>query len=325
MLSSFRDPHSPFQRTKYRLSEWMSGYEAERRLFEERHGYPLDLENPRSFSEKICWRKLFDRNPLLPRIVDKYVVRGFVREILGEEEADKVLIPLLAVATDPSRIPFNKLPPNYIIKANHGSGDNLLVREDRAPDVPEIVRRCKLWLAQSHATYKQEWAYDKIRRRIVVEALVDDGNGRPVREIKLQMFHGKCVLIQVLNDGSWYDGVNYLGSGLPTLTYFTPDWKWLDISWKYYWTDIEYPNDPHQHPPHRLDEMIALAEKLAAPFDYIRVDLYELPNGIRFGELTPYHLSGHAAITPREFDFELGAKWRLPFQTRRRALGGRSF
>ena len=324
MLLSFRDPHSLFQRTKFRFTERASGYKTERRLFEERHGYPLNLEDPRSFSEKLCWRKLFDRNPLLPRIVDKYAVRGFVREVLGQDWADQVLIPLLAEATDPAKIPFDKLPPNYILKANHGSGDNLIVRADKAPDVPDVIRRCKLWLAQSHSTYKHEWAYDMIRRRIVVEALIDNGNGQPVREIKLQMFHGKCELVQVLNDGSWYDGVNYMGSGLPTLTYFTPDWTWLDICWKYYWTNIEFPNDRHQSPPQRLDEMIALAEKLAAPFDYIRVDLYEVPDGIRFGELTPYHLSGHAAITPRAFDFELGAKWRLPRRAGRSAAGRRA-
>jgi len=320
LLSSYRDPNSLFQRTRYRLSEWANGYKTERRLFEERHGYPLDLENPQSFSEKLCWRKLFDRNPLLPRIVDKYAVRGFVSDTLGVPRANEILIPLLAEATDPAMLPFDSLPPNYILKANHGSGYNLLVREDKKPDVPELLRRCREWLAQSYGTYKQEWAYEAIRRRIVVEALLDDGNGRPVREIKLQVFGGKCELLQVLNDGSWYDGVNYFGTGLPTLTYFTPEWTWLDVNWKFYWTDIEFPSDRHQKAPQRLDEMIALAEVLAAPFDYMRVDLYELPDGIRFGEMTPYHLSGHAAITPRDFDFELGAKWRLPGRGR---FGGR--
>lgn len=324
MLTSFRDSNSLFQRSKYRLSEWVSGYKTERRVFEERHGYPFNLENPQSFSEKLCWRKLFDRNPLLPRIVDKYAARGFVREVLGDELASQLLIPLLAEVTDPAKIPFDKLPRNYILKANHGSGYNLLVREDKAPDIPEVVRRCKEWLAQSYGTYRHEWAYETIRRRIVVEALLDNGDGRPVREIKFQVFHGKCELIQVLNDGSWYDGVTYFGAGMPSLTYFTPDWTWLDIHWKYYWLDVDFPAAPQQPPPPRLSEMIALAEKLAAPFDYMRVDLYDLPDGFKFGELTPYHLSGHAAIAPREFDFELGAKWRLQGHSRRLANGKRS-
>ena len=151
-----------------------------------------------------------------------------------------------------------------------------------------------------------------MRRRIVVEALIDDGKGLPGRECKLHMFNGKCAMIQVLNDGSWFDGVNYFGDGLPTLTYFTQDWEWLDVSWYFYWIDVNFPSDRHQPAPHNLSQMIELAEHLSKPFDYMRVDLYELPDGIRFGELTPYHLSGQARITPREFDFELGSRWQLP-------------
>lgn len=312
LADAFRDPNGYFQRARFRLSEWRSGYETERRLFEERHGYPLDLENPKSFSEKICWRKLFDRNPLLQRVVDKYAVRSYVTEMLGQERADEVLIPLLAAVTDPADIAFDKLPGNYILKANHGSGLNRLVRDDRPPDIPAIISQGREWLSQSYGTYKHEWAYESMRRRIVVEALIDDGKGLPVRECKFQMFGGKCALIQVLNDGSWYDGVTYMGAGLPTLTYFTPDWKPVDVSWYYYWIDVNFPSAPSQPRPKDLEAMIELAEALSKPFDYMRVDLYELPDGIRFGELTPYHLSGHSRITPREYDFELGSLWQLP-------------
>jgi hypothetical protein len=145
-----------------------------------------------------------------------------------------------------------------------------------------------------------------------VEPLVEGRGGGPPREFKFQMFHGKCQLIQVLNSAVWYDGVNFLGAGLPSLTYFTPEWSWLNVSWKFYWLDVDFSAEPNQPPPHNLDEMLSLAEELSKPFDYIRVDLYESADGIKFGELTPYHLSGHGAITPREFDYELGSKWILP-------------
>jgi hypothetical protein len=324
LAQSLRDPNGLYQRARFRFDEWRSGYATEKRIFEEHHGYPLDLDNPRSFSQKICWRKLFDRNPLLQRVVDKFAVRSYVAEVLGQERADQVLIPLLAQVTDPSDIPFDRLHGNYILKANHGSGMNRLVRDDQAPDIPGIMSQCREWLSQSYGTYKHEWAYEAMRRRVVIEALIDDGRGLPVRELKFQMFGGKCALIQVLNDASWYDGYKYLGSGLPTLTYFTPEWQPLDISWYYYWLDVNFPSDKSQKPPSNLDEMLRLAEQLSEPFDYIRVDLYEVDGGVRFGELTPYHLSGQAKITPREFDFELGERWELPTRWRSRSRGNGS-
>lgn len=306
------------------MSEWLSGYEEERKTFLNRHGYPLNLDDPRSFSEKVCWRKIYDRNPLLPRIVDKYAVRKYVIESLGERVASRVLVPLLFETREPAKIPFQTLSGNYIIKANHGSNMNLIVLADAEIQTQPIVEHCKKWLTTPYGFFWHEWAYQQVERRIVVERLLHDGEEKPPRECKFQVFHGKCEIIQILNSATWYDGVNDFGSSsMPSLTYFTADWSWLNVSWKYHWLDAAYPVDPAQRPPENLDEMLALAERLAQPFDYIRVDLYETTNGIKFGELTPYHLSGSGAITPVAFDYELGEKWRLPAQCRRRRNQGR--
>jgi hypothetical protein len=310
---SFNDPNGLAQHLRFRFEEWLTGYAHERRAFQSRQGYPLDLANPRSFSEKICWRKIYDRNPLLPCVVDKYAVRKYVADTLGERRAHSVLVPLVFQTNEPANIPFESLAGNYIIKANHGSGMNMIVLAGTRLDTRQIIERCQHWLTVPYGFYMHEWAYQKIKRRIVVEPLLDDGMERPPPEYKFQVFHGKCALIQVLVSRAWHDGVHDFGSKtLPSLTYFTPDWSWLDVSWKYYWLDVVFPSEPAQAPPHNLDEMIALAEDLARPFDYIRVDLYSTPRGIKFGELTPYHLTGNAAITPRAFDYELGERWRLP-------------
>jgi hypothetical protein len=298
---------------RFRFQEWLTGYARERRAFQSRQGYPLDLTNPRTFSEKICWRKIYDRNPLLPCVVDKYAVRKYVVATLGERRAHSVLVLLLFETKEPAKIPFKSLSGNYIIKANHGSGMNAIVLPGTRLETQQIIKRCQDWLTVPYGFYMHEWAYQKVKRRIIVEPLLDDGTGQPPREYKFQVFHGKCALIQVLISRAWYDGVNDFGSSaLPNLTYFKPDWSWLDVSWKYYWLDVVFPVEPAQAPPDNLDEMIAVAEELARPFDYIRVDLYSTPHGIKFGELTPYHLTGNAAITPPAFDYELGDKWRLP-------------
>jgi hypothetical protein len=316
-MLSFSDPDGLYRRLRFRLAERLSGYANERRAFESRHGYPLDLANPRTFSEKLCWRKIHDRNPLFPRVVDKVGLRRYVTETLGAARAQRLLVPLLHESRRPETIPFHTFPGSYVVKANHGSGMNQIVLAGAGIDPARLVARCREWLATPYGFYLHEWAYQKVERRILVEPLLANDGGKPPREYKFQMFHGKCALVQVLHSRAWYDGVNDFGdASMPTLTYFTPDWSWLDVSWKYYWLDAVFPVEPDQPPPAELDEMIALAEELSRPFDYIRVDLYATPDGIKLGELTPYHLSGNAAITPVEFDYELGAKWRLPGRRR---------
>ena len=266
-----------------RLADWKSGCKGERDEFESKHGYPLDLKNPQSFSEKLCWRKIYDRNPLLPIVVDKFVVRRFVRRALGEREAAAVLVPLLFSTTDPTALPFHTFPEEYIVKANHGSGWNLIVRGNRRPEPEQIIAQCRKWLSMPYGVDLHEWAYQKTKRKILVEPLLKAGDGKPPREYKFHMFGGKCAVIQALNSDTWYDGINLVE---------------------------QFPADPSLPRPEALPEMLTIAEKLSSPFDYIRVDLYATQDGIKFGELTPYHLTGRSKITPMEFDFELGKKWR---------------
>ena len=293
-----------------RLADWRSGYSRQRDEFEAMHGYPLNLKNPQSFSEKLCWRKFCDRDPLLPVVVDKVAVRGFVKRLLGEREAANVTVPLLCSTTDPTALPFHTFPEEYIVKANHGCGYNLIVRGDRPPKPEQIITQCRDWLSMRYGVELHEWAYQSVERQILVEPLLTCANGGPPLEYKFQMFGGRCAVIQARQSEAWYDGVNLVGGKMPTLTYFTPEWSWLDVSWHYYYLPEQFPVEPLQPRPEALPEMLALAEKLSRPFDYIRVDLYVTQDGVKVGELTPYHLSGLSRITPREFDFELGSLWR---------------
>jgi hypothetical protein len=105
---SFKDPNGLYPRVRFRFGEWLTGYANERREFQSRHGYPLNLAHPRSFSEKICWRKIYDRNALLPRVVDKYAVRKYVTETLGQRRAQDVLVPLLFETKEPAEIAFHE-------------------------------------------------------------------------------------------------------------------------------------------------------------------------------------------------------------------------
>jgi hypothetical protein len=272
--------------------------------FLQRHGYPLNLVTPRSYNEKICWRKLFDRNPLFPIIADKYRVREFIEVMLGPEDAERYLVPLLFETPDPAAIPFDQLPSEYAIKMNHGYAMNFIIREGCEVPNEEIIKRCRKWINIDWSLRHNEWAYSEIDRRIIGEELFADEEGRPPRDFKLHMFDGKCRLIQVMASDEWYDGHTVTGQGV-TRTFYTPDWNEVKLM-----SGLE--SAPEEKPPDELEEITDLARRLSSPFDYMRVDFYLAGGDVRFGEFTMYPAAGRNRFVTAELDFEMGRAWRLP-------------
>lgn len=106
----------------------MSDEEYLKRKFRSSMGRELDLENPRTFNEKLQWLKLYDRRPEYTVMVDKYRVRDYIKEKLGEE----YLIPLIGVWDDPDEIDFGRLPDKFVLKCNHNSGLGMCICRDRS-------------------------------------------------------------------------------------------------------------------------------------------------------------------------------------------------
>jgi hypothetical protein len=173
----------------------ISNYRLEKIKFYKELGYPLNLKNPISFNEKIFWKKIYDRNPLLPVASDKYQVRSYVQVLLGEERAREILIPLLYVTNRPETIPFERLPSAFIIKPNHASGRNIIVKDGHY-NQKEIIKTCQRWLKTPYGLEKLEWAYQSIKRKIVIEELLLE-EGEVPTDFKFHMFHGKCKSILI--------------------------------------------------------------------------------------------------------------------------------
>lgn len=281
-------------RAAYSVTQKLLNYPYERKLFLTNHGYPLDLKNPRSFNEKIVWRKIYDRNPLFPRVTDKYLVRDYVREKLGTLQANELLIPLLFYGKDPATIPFDTLPRQFVLKPSHASGRIIIVRDKQSIDRDAIVATCKEWLSDTYGFYRHEWAYQKLKPMIQVEPLLLDDDNNVPREIKFHVFHGKCKRIVVIV-GRYNDLKQ---------SNFDENWNYID-------TDTNYPLGPPLPRPDHLPDMLKLAEKLAEDFDYVRVDLYDLRGRIYFSELTCYTNSGDINYKPTQYDFDLGANWKI--------------
>ncbi|MBN2396316.1 MAG: hypothetical protein JXC36_07630 [Candidatus Atribacteria bacterium] len=271
----------------------ISHYQLIKVQFFKKMGYPLNLKNPQSFNEKVTWKKIYDRNPLLPVVADKYAVRSYIQKMLGEAKAKEVLIPLLYVTDQPETIPFESLPPDFIIKPNHASGKHIIV-EHGSYDQQEIIKICKRWLKTPYGFDKLEWAYQLIKRKIVIEELLHEDKGNP-RDFKLYMFHGKCKLIRVTFRTK--DGISKSA--------FDEKWHYLPIK------SLDFTQGPGIEKPKNFKEMLELAEILSKPFDYIRVDLYNINGKIYFGELTNYPGSGLIRFEPKTVDNQLGNYWTI--------------
>ena len=269
-------------------------YRVMKNRFHRNYGYPLNLKNPKTINEKIFWKKIHDRNPLLPLTADKYLVREYVKKTLGEETAQEILIPLLFVTDNPKTIPFEKLSLPFIIKPNHASGKYIIVR-DKNYNKREIIKTCWSWLKTPYGLEKLEWAYQSIKRKIVIEKLLLDEHGEIPIDFKFSMFHGSCKLIKVF--------FNRMTMRLTSS--FDSNWTYLPEK------RTDRPPGPIIKKPKNFEIMLKYAEKLSCPFDYVRVDLYNINGKIYFGELTHYPKSGNLRADSISNILELGKYWNI--------------
>ena len=272
----------------------ISNYKLEKIKFYKELGYQLNLKNPMSFNEKIIWKKINDRNPLLPVTADKYEVRSYIKEVLGEERAKEILIPLYYVTEQPATIPFKNLPSTFIVKPNHTSGRSIIV-ENGPVDQNAIIKTCRKWLKIPYGLEKMEWAYQPIKRKIVIEKLLRNEDGNNPVELKFHIFHGKCKLVFVILDKQ----------NNPYRSYYDKLWNYLPVK------KTTRPRGPKIEKPKNYEIMLELAEILSKPFDYVRVDFYNIKGKIYLGELTHYPGSGTTKFEPQSFDFELGKYWKI--------------
>lgn len=278
-------------------------------LFRVKQGYSLNLDTPRTYSEKIQWIKLYDRNPLMPRCADKYEVRGYVEE----RGCGKYLNDLLWHGTDPTDIPFDELPKRYVIKATHGSTFNI-INDGRTPvDRNQVIREMRKWLATDFLPCYGEWFYGRrggVEPSIIVERYLDGDPSRGLDDYKVFVMNGKARLVLVCTGRS---------GGSHCEDVFDLNWNHIDgADMGASCSGLNIPK------PACLDEMVKAAETLAEPFTHARVDFFVGGSPI-FGEITFTSGSGFDRFHPYEFDVEVGDMLRLPNEdcpsTRRTALG----
>lgn len=260
-------------------------------------GLKLDLKNPKRYTEKIQWYKLYYRNELLHQCVDKYNVRAYVKS----KGLESILTEVYGVYKDTKTFNLDRLPNQFVLKSTNGSGGQnvILCRNKNIFDVTESIEIITDWLEQevSAATYGKEYAYYGLKPKVMAEELLIDHKApnEDVKDYKFLCFNGKVKYI-------WVDSNRYTKH---TRNFYDTEWNYLDVS-------CDYPNGGDTIPkPKNLKKMMKIAEILSEEFPHVRVDLYDVNDQVYFGELTFYPNSGYRKFTPDDFDFKLGSYFNI--------------
>ena len=257
-------------------------------------GKVLDLDRPVEFNQKIQWLKVFYRPPILNKLVDKYAVRAYVKEKVGDEYLNE----LIGVYERVSEVKFEELPDQFVIKGVHGCHFNLIVKDKEKLNPLRSKYLLTKWMNKNQY-YRGglEWAYKDVKPKLIAEKYLEEMGQDIINDYKFFCFDGMPKFVQVDLDRGVYDYRCY-----------------YDMSWKKlpFWTErnLYFEGDVEQ--PQNFSSMIEVATKLAGNFPFVRVDLYNIDGKIIFGEMTFYPSDGRKEFVPEEYNRTIGDYLNLP-------------
>lgn len=246
-------------------------------------GRPLNWENPRTFTEKLNWLKLYDHDPRYPGIVDKWEVMDFVKERIGEEYCVKKY----GIWEKFDDIDFDTLPERFVLKCTHDSGGVVICRDKKAFDKKAAREKLEASLKKNYYWLSREWPYKQIKPRILAEEYLEDARGKGLPDYKFFCFDGEPKFLFVATGRA---------EGDTRFDFFDADYQWLPVK-------QHYPNaDTPPEKPLCFGQMLELSRKLSAGFKHIRVDFFQVNGKVYFGELTLTHFAGYHPYEPECYD-----------------------
>lgn len=255
-----------------------------------RLGKKMNWSHPVLFNEKIQYSKLYYHDERLKKLVDKYEVRDYVSNTIGE----KYLTLLYGVYNKIEDVPFELLPEKFVMKLTNGSSYNYICPQKSDKTKDELLFRFKKWISIDFFVLGREWAYKDVPNRIICEEYLETDEEYGLNDYKIFCFNGVPKIIQV--DFSRF--VNHRRN------LYTPNWEFINEK-------VEYENDPNANipKPQKLDEMLDCAKKLSKGFPQVRVDFYEIGERLIFGEMTFYHGAGYLKFNNPSFEKQMGDYW----------------
>ena len=254
-----------------------------------------NLLSPQTFNEKLQWLKLYDRRPEYTVMVDKYLVKDYVREKIG----DHYIIPTIVAFDHAYEVDFKILPDKFVLKWNHDSGSVVVCKDKSKFDKESAIKQ--LSAAENGSKgywYGREWPYKNVRPKLIAEQLLEsDGD---LVDYKLMCFNGKVKCIFTCTRRFSKEGLR--------VTFYDLDWNIMPFT----------RNHPREESPMTkpisLESMVSAAENLTKNIPFARIDFYEVDGRPYFGEITLYPGSGLEPFDPEEWDYTLGDWLKLPFE-----------
>lgn len=255
----------------------------------------LNLKNPQTFNEKLQWLKLYDRNPEYTKMVDKYEVKKYVAEKIGEE----YIIPTLGVWDKFEDIDFDSLPEQFVLKTTHDSGGVVICKDKNHFNYIEAKQKITNSLKQNFYYHGREWPYKNVKPRIIAEKYMEDSVTKELRDYKFFTFNGIVKALFVASD-------RQNPNEETKFDFFDADYNHFDFT-------NGHPNAtiPPER-PEKFEEMKYLSEKLSKNIPHLRCDFYEIDGKVYFGELTFFHWSGLTPFSPEIWDKTFGDWIKLP-------------
>lgn len=276
------------------LTRWIPDKQHLQFLYRAQMGKSLDLNNPRTFNEKLQWLKLHDRNPLYTKLVDKYAVKEWVTEKIGSQYVTKTY----GKWDQAEDIEISKLPEKFVLKTNHDSGGITICRDRSTFDVEAAKRKLAKHLRRNYFWGGREWPYKNVKPCVFAEEYLEPDNSGDLEDQKLFRFSNGRIVTLLITD-------RFTEFGL-TKTFFDEDWRPLKLS------EEGYSRKPDTPFPLHFEEMKQLADRLACELPFACVDFYESSGRLFFGEMTFYPNSGFEHFDPEEWEEKSGSWIQLP-------------
>lgn len=255
----------------------------------------LDLKNPQTFNEKLNWLKLYNRNPLYTKMVDKYEAKQYVSQIIG----DKYIIPTFGVWNKIEEIDFDNLPNQFVLKTTHDSGTVIICKDKASFNKDSAKKKLNERLHYNYYYMHREWPYKNVKHRIIAEKFISSNNeNNSITDYKFMCFNGKVKCIFVCTGRNSEDGLR--------INIYDEKWESLPF------TRHNQKAEKEIEKPIDLDTMIGISEKLSKDIPFVRVDLYNLDGCIFFSELTFFPSAGFGEFHPEKWDKILGDWIKLP-------------
>lgn len=251
-------------------------------------GEKLNLKKPRKYNEKLQWLKIYDRKPEYSVMVDKYAVRQYIADKVG----DKFLIPCLGIWENVDDIDFEKLPNQFVLKCTHDSGSVVICKEKALLDIETIKRKLYKSCKRNYYYAYREWPYKNVKPRIIAEKYMSDLQEDDLKDYKVLCFGGRAEIIEVHQ--------NRFNDKGHTQDFYDREWNNLHLEQK---CTKNAPEDLAR--PEKLEEILKLSESVAAELKHVRVDWYIIKNEIYFGEITFFDGAGFEPF-PEKGEMMLG-------------------